>query len=292
MTQCWITLPFSLLLFATTTFRNSIRDGMKFYHLWPRSHLMTSWKVYTNWEYVSLINSKTVLELYDMETHQKLSMPDYQKLKNDGEEMYRWETLRHDENKRAKPTPMSPPASEPPTEKNGKNNSRGRSLGGRSPLGKSARLPCREIFGILLSVKTTTRKQVLNSVINVRLYTGRLMINLAKKRKNGDKSAVAMLKDTRHLGCVFQVIEPPKSSSILRKSTKVLRPIRRVQFSNATLRHAHIRKRKGPSLGAICPAILQNGVLMHQNSRTDPWMKRRDKSEGPAETRGDQPNVS
>ena len=150
-------------------------------------------------------------------------------------------------------------------------------------------------FGILPSVKTTTRKQVLNSVINVRLCTGRLMINLAKKKKttnNGDKSAVAMLKDTRHLGCVFQVIEPPKSSSISRKSTKVLRPIRRVQFSNATLRHAHIRKREGPSLGAICPAILQNGVLMHQNSRTDPRMKRRDKSDAPAETRGDQPNVS
>ena len=75
-----------------------------------------------------------------------------------------------------------------------------------------------------------------------------------KPKKNGDKSAVAILKDTRKSGCVFQDIEPPKSSSILRTSTKVLRPIRRVQFSNATLRHAHIRKRKGPSLGIICPA--------------------------------------
>ena len=74
-----------------------------------------------------------------------------------------------------------------------------------------------------------------------------------KPKKNGDKSAVAILKETRQLGCVFQDIEPPKSSSILR-STKVLRPTRRVEFSNATLRHANIRKRKGPSLGIICPA--------------------------------------
>ena len=35
---------------------------------------------------------KTVLELYDMEIHQKISKPDQQKLKNDGEEKHRSET--------------------------------------------------------------------------------------------------------------------------------------------------------------------------------------------------------
>ena len=35
---------------------------------------------------------KTVLELYDMEIHQKISMPNYQKLINHGEEEYRSET--------------------------------------------------------------------------------------------------------------------------------------------------------------------------------------------------------
>ena len=44
-------------------------------------------------------------------------------------------------------------------------------------------------------------------MINVRLYTGRLVINLEKTEKNGDKSAVAMLKDTGQLGCVFQADE-------------------------------------------------------------------------------------
>ena len=35
---------------------------------------------------------KTVLDLYDMEIHQKISMPNYQKLKTIGEEEYRSET--------------------------------------------------------------------------------------------------------------------------------------------------------------------------------------------------------
>ena len=57
MIPFFITLIYSLLLFATMMFGNSTRGGMKFHCQWPRSHLMTSWNVCTNWEYVSLINS-------------------------------------------------------------------------------------------------------------------------------------------------------------------------------------------------------------------------------------------
>ena len=64
-----------------TTFRNSIQDGTKFYCRCQKFHPMISWKACTNWEYVGLINSKTVLELCDMESHQKISVPNYQKLK-------------------------------------------------------------------------------------------------------------------------------------------------------------------------------------------------------------------
>ena len=49
-----------------------------------------------------------------------------------------------------------------------------------------------------------------------------------RSQKNGDKSAVAMLKITRQLGCVFQDMEPPKSSSILRKSSNIRKPIQLV----------------------------------------------------------------
>ena len=47
-------------------------------------------------------------------------------------------------------------------------------------------------------------------------------------------------------------MEPPKSSSILRKSSDVRKPIRCVKFTKAVARHANIRD-QNPSLGYICP---------------------------------------
>ena len=47
-------------------------------------------------------------------------------------------------------------------------------------------------------------------------------------------------------------MELPKSSSILRKSSNILKPIRCVRFTKAVLRHADIRD-QNPSLGMICP---------------------------------------
>ena len=91
-----------------------------------------------------------------------------------------------------------------------------------------------------------------------------------RSKKNGDKSAVAMLKrneqpqrtgrpvfyaysaSTRQLGCVFQDMEPPKSLSILRKNSDMQKPIQRVKFTKAIARHAKIRD-QNPSLGMICP---------------------------------------
>ena len=73
-----------------------------------------------------------------------------------------------------------------------------------------------------------------------------------RSKKNGDKSTVAILKITRQLGCVFQDVEPPKSSSILRKRSNMLKPIRCVRFTEAVLRHADTRD-QNPSLGMICP---------------------------------------
>ena len=58
--------------------------------------------------------------------------------------------------------------------------------------------------------------------------------------------------NTRQLGCVFQDMEPPKSSSILRKSSDIRKPIRCVKFSKAIARHNNIRD-QNPSLGYICP---------------------------------------
>ena len=69
-----------------------------------------------------------------------------------------------------------------------------------------------------------------------------------RPKKGGDKSAVAVVKSVRQLGCVSQDAKPPKSATISWKSTKVSGPNRQVRFTRAALRQANIRKSKGPSL--------------------------------------------
>ena len=61
-----------------------------------------------------------------------------------------------------------------------------------------------------------------------------------------------MLKSTRQLGCVFQDMEPPKSSSILPKSSDIRKPVRCVKFTKAVVRHADILD-QNQSLGMVCP---------------------------------------
>ena len=58
MIQFLITLIYSQSLFVTKMFRNSIQDGMRFYYQRRRSHRIMFWKVCTNWEDVSLHNSR------------------------------------------------------------------------------------------------------------------------------------------------------------------------------------------------------------------------------------------
>ena len=82
----------------------------------------------------------------------------------------------------------------------------------------------------------------------------RLMNSLAKglKRMVTKVQWLCWLKNARQLGCVFQDMEPPKSSSILRKSSNIRKPIRCVRFTKAVVRHANIRD-QNPSFGMICP---------------------------------------
>ena len=89
------------------------------------------------------------------------------------------------------------------------------------------------VVGTRPSVKNIKQSRNVNSARSVRSCTGRLRNNQRKSRKTDDNNAVAFLKDRRRMGCVFQDAEPPKSSSILRKSTKVLRPVKRVRFTKS-----------------------------------------------------------
>ena len=90
----------------------------------------------------------------------------------------------------------------------------------------------------------------------------------------GDNSA----KNTRQVGCVFQDMKPPKSSSILRKSSNIRKPIRCVKFTKAVERHAKIRD-QNPSLGMVCPGD------PHQRNPNTPKFEDRSQEETEREER-------
>ena len=172
-------------------------------------------------------------------------------------------SFRHDVNKRAKMTQPNPsPRSS--TQQNERNTSRTRSPRGKSPSGRMSRWPCKDYLKGTCTNSFCEKWHPPECLFYMSKngcrfgekcsYAHRQVDEQPSKRskKNGDKSAVAMLKITRQLGCVFQDMEPPKSSSILRERSDIRKPIRRVKFSKAVARHADIRD-QNPSLGMICP---------------------------------------
>ena len=231
---------------------------------------------------------KTVLELYNMEIHQKKTGPDYHRLKtmvkrsieqdirinsfgarngnyernavvkNQGTkqreqrtlgECWQWKAngqcskgdncgFRHDINKRGKVTPVTP--SNPSPSSSTRQNERKcienpKSQRQRVPVERMFRLPCKDYLtgtcttpsvknGILQNACSTRPRVGADLGKGALMHTARLMNSPARGLKNGDKSAVAMLKSTRQLGCVFQDMEPPKSSSIPRKSPYIRKP--------------------------------------------------------------------
>ena len=78
--------------------------------------------------------------------------------------------------------------------------------------------------------------------------------------------------NTRLLGCVFQDMEPPRSSSILRKSSDMQKPIQRLKFTKAIARHTEIRD-QNPLLGYFCPGE------PHQRSPNAPKFEDRSQEE-------------
>ena len=79
---------------------------------------------------------------------------------------------------------------------------------------------------------------------------------LKKKNEHHQRTGRPVLdaysSNSRQLGCVFLCMEPPKSSSILWKSSSIRKPVQRVKFTKAVVRHADIRDHN-PSFGMICP---------------------------------------
>ena len=88
----------------------------------------------------------------------------------------------------------------------------------------------------------------------------------------------SVLKSAQQFVCVFQDMEPPKSPSILRKSSDIRNPIRCVRFTKAVVRHANIRDQI-PSLGMICPSE------PHQRSPNAPKFEDRSQEETESQER-------
>ena len=107
-------------------------------------------------------------------------------------------------------------------------------------------------------------------------------------KKLGRRSSQRRSSDARQLGCVFQDMTPPKS--ILRKCTDMQKPIQRVKFTKAIVRHTKIRD-QNPSLGYICPGEPHERSPNAPNLRIGLRRRQSGKSDGPAKQRGSWPKV-
>ena len=201
-------------------------------------------------------------------------------------------SFRHDINKRAK---MTQPNTSPNSfmRQNERNTSRTRSPRGKSPSGRMVSWPCKDYLkGTCTNSfceKWHPPECLFYKSENGCRFGEKCSYALCqvdeqpskKSKKNGDKSAVALLKNTRQLVCVFQDMEPPKSSSILRKSSNIRKPMRCVQFTKAVVCHANIRD-QNPSLGMICPGDPQrnpNAPKFEDRSQEETEWQERDARE-------------
>ena len=77
---------------------------------------------------------------------------------------------------------------------------------------------------------------------------------------------------TRQLGCVFQDMEPPKLSSILRKSSYMQKPIQRVKLTKAIARHTKFCKGfAAQALGPSCDLIFRKTRARGWSLPEKPW---------------------
>ena len=232
------------------------------------------------------------------------------------EECYQWRakgqssrgdscSFRHDENKRAKSTPKSAPPSEPPKEKDGRSKSRRKSLRGRSPSGKFARQPCREytskvsarehlvIICILPKVNSTKLNRDANSAKSVRLRTGKLKINQQKNEEGWwqkcsgciERFTAVGLRISGHGAAWIFIDFTEEHRSPGTDSTCAI-------LKTCAASRKHPKKAKVHRSEWLKSKILISEVPTLWNLRVGLTKRLRDKSDVPAETRGDSPEVS
>ena len=116
----------------------------------------------------------------------------------------------------------------------GRRASRERSLGGRSPSGKTNRQPCKDFLqGLCTKLPCDywhpPECQFYKSESDCKCgnkcsFPHRKVEEQPnkKQKKDGDKNAVAFVRDVRLLGCVLQDTEPPKGGPVPTRKTERL----------------------------------------------------------------------
>ena len=107
-------------------------------------------------------------------------------------------------------------------------------------------------------------------------------------KKLGQNSSKRQSSDARQLGCVFQDMMPPKS--ILRKGTDMPKPIQRVKFTKAIARHSKIRDQNLRS-DTFAQGNLISAAPTLQNLRIGLRRRQSGKSKVSAKQRGSWPKV-
>ena len=142
------------------------------------------------------------------------------------------------------------------TQNDGKSCWKGKALRGRSPSGKRSRRPCKDYISgectnpscgsghppVCQHYKTQSGCKFGETCV----FWHKEIDNQPNKKpkKSGGKGSVAFLKNSKQLGCVFQVVECSKSKSSLRNGTQSLGPKRSVHVSEGTVFHVKIRKER------------------------------------------------
>ena len=139
-------------------------------------------------------------------------------------------SFRHDVDKRAKMTQPNPSPNSF-MQQNERNASRTRSPRGRSPRGRMSRWPCKDYLKGTCTTAFCEKWHPPECLfykskngcrfVEKCSYAHRQVDEQPSKRckKNGDKSAVAMLKITRQVRCVCRDLGPPEFSSVLSNVT-------------------------------------------------------------------------
>ena len=159
-------------------------------------------------------------------------------------------SFRRDGDKRAKSTAPPAPRPEPSTPQDVTKSSENHKSWKSKSIWEN--LSCKKVAFPRVLVSQDKRGMQIHGKVPLCTSSGWGTAQQKVKKEWQQKCSGATLKETRQFGCVFQDMESPRSSSILRKSSTMPKPIWCVRLTKAVLRQANSRDQK-PSFNIILP---------------------------------------